>query len=298
MIALLATCETLPVASERSAQDLGVDDLVMSHFTLARHYPIEDRITAAAAAGIAGIGLYVGDWERLVGEGMTIARLQDLLDRHGVVLAEIEAIAIWDTEGAAGERTRRFLDVAWEFADAFESRYLQVIGPYAQPLDTAIEVFGQVCDRAADHGVKVGLEFLPFTNVRTAADAMSIVGAADRANGGVCVDIWHHRRGADDNAMIEAIPAGKVMAIQINDGPMAPQLDDYKQDCLQNRIAPGDGEMHVVEFVAMLLRMGVSVPWSLEVCQQNEPVGADHVAHCADQMRAVLAEARRQNDRG
>jgi sugar phosphate isomerase/epimerase len=270
----------------------------MSHFTLARHFPIEDRIAAAAAAGIAGIGLYVGDWERLVGEGMTIARLRDLLDRHGVVLAEIEAIAIWDTEGAGGERTRRFLDVAWQFADAFESRYLQVIGPYTQPLDIAIEMFGHVCDRAADHGVKVGLEFLPFTNVRTAADAMAIVGAADRVNGGVCVDIWHHRRGADDNAMIEAIPADKVMAIQINDGPMAPELADYKQDCLQNRIAPGDGEMHVVEFVAMLLRMGVSAPWSLEVCQQAAPVGADHVAHCADQMRAVLAEARRQNDRG
>jgi sugar phosphate isomerase/epimerase len=273
-----------------------VDDLVMSHFTLARHFPIEDRVAAAAAAGIAGIGLYVGDWERLVGGGMTTSRLRDLLERHGVMLAEIEAIAIWDTEGAAGERTRRFLDVAWELADAFESRYLQVIGPYTQPLDTAIEMFGQICDSAADHGVLVGLEFLPFTNVRTAADAMAIVGAADRVNGGVCVDIWHHRRGADDNALIEAIPADKVMAIQINDGPMVPQLDDYKQDCLLHRVAPGDGEMHVVEFVAMLLRMGVSAPWSLEVCQQGAPVGAAHVLHCADRMRAVLEDAHRLVD--
>lgn len=284
--------------SDRSAQDLGIDDLVMSHFTLARHYPIEARIAAAAAAGIAGIGLYIGDWERQVGEGMTVARLQDLLDRHGVVLAEIEAIQIWDVDGAAGQRTQRFLDLAWELADQIGSRYLQVIGPYDQPLPEAIEQFGLICDRAAAYDMKVGLEFLPFTNVRTAADAMSIVGAADRANGGVCVDIWHHRRGADDTAMIDAIPADKVMAIQINDGPMVPQLDDYKQDCLQHRIAPGEGEMQVVEFVAMLLRMGVSAPWSLEVCQQNAPVGADHVAHCADQMRAVLADARRQNDRG
>ncbi|MEO8266634.1 MAG: TIM barrel protein [Ilumatobacteraceae bacterium] len=286
------------MASERSAQDLGVDDLVMSHFTLARHYPIEDRIAAAAAAGIAGIGLYVGDWDRQLGEGMTLVRLQELLDRHGVLLAEIEAIQIWDVDGAGGHRTRRFLDLAWQLADQIGSRYLQVIGPYHQPLPEAIEQFGIICDRAAGYDMKVGLEFLPFSNVRTATDAMSIVGAADRANGGVCVDIWHHRRGADDTAMIEAIPADKVMAIQINDGPMTPQLDDYKQDCLQNRVAPGEGEMHVVEFVAMLLRMGVSAPWSLEVCQQNAPVGADHVAHCADQMRAVLAEARRQNDRG
>jgi sugar phosphate isomerase/epimerase len=283
------------VPADRSAHDLGVEDLVMSHFTLARHYPIEDRIAAASAAGIAGIGLYVGDWERQMTEGMTIEQLQELLHTYGVVVAEIEAIQIWDTEDATAERSERWLDLAMHMADHLGSRYLQVVGPYAHTTEVAIERFGAVCDRAADVGLKVGIEFLPFTNVRTATDAMEIVNAADRRNGGVCVDIWHHCRGANDASLIDAIPADKVMAIQINDGPMVPQLDDYKDDCLQNRIAPGDGEMHVAEFVAMLLRMGVTAPWSLEVCQQGRPVGADHVRHCADQMRAVLAEAHRLN---
>jgi sugar phosphate isomerase/epimerase len=283
------------VPNDRSAQALGVDDLVMSHFTLARHYPIEDRIAAASAAGIAGIGLYVGDWERLVAEGMTLDDLQDLLEKYGVVLAEVEAIQIWETDGAAGERTQRWLDLAWQLADHLGSRYMQVVGPYSQPLDAAIERFGEVCDRAADFGMKVGIEFLPFTNVRTATDAMELVSGADRRNGGVCVDIWHHRRGANDSSLIEAMPADKVMAIQINDGPMTPGLPDYKEDCLLNRVAPGDGEMQVAEFVAMLLRMGVTAPWSLEVCQQGAPVGAEHVRRCADQMRAVLAEARQLN---
>ena len=284
------------MSSDRSAQELGADDLVMSHFTLARHYPIAERISAAAAAGIAGIGLYVGDWERQVADGMTTDHLQDLLDTNGVVLAEIEAVPIWDTEGAGGERAQRFLELAWQLADHFGSRYLQVVGPYEQPLGAAVDRFAEVCDRAADYGLKVGLEFLPFTNVRTAADAMEIVGGADRRNGGVCVDIWHHRRGANDPSLIEAIPAGKVMAIQLNDGSMIPQLDDYKDDCLLHRVAPGDGEMHVAEFVAMLMRMGVSAPWSLEVCRQGEPVGADHVRHCADQLRATLEAARRLNE--
>lgn len=268
----------------------------MSHFTLARHYPIADRIAAASAAGIAGIGLYVGDWEQRLAEGMTPAALQVLLDRHDVVLAEIEAIPIWATDGAAGERTQRFLDLAWQLADDFGARYLQVIGPYDSALDAAAERFAEVCDQAADHGLLVGLEFLPFTNVRTAADAVAVVEAAGRSNGGVCVDIWHHRRGADDGAMIEAIPAGMVKAVQMNDGPMRPQLDDYKQDCLFNRVAPGDGEMHAAEFAAMLLRMGVTAPWSLEVCQQGADVGADHVRYCADRMRAVLAMARKLDD--
>jgi sugar phosphate isomerase/epimerase len=283
------------VPPARSASDLGVDDLVMSHFTLARHYPIADRIAAAAAAGIAGIGLYVGEWERLAAGGMTMPQLQRLLDDHNVVLAEIEAISIWVDEGEAGARSSRFLQIAWQLADHFGARYLQVIGPYDQPLPVAAGRFAAVCDRADQYGMKVGLEFLPFTNVRTAADAMAIIAAADRSNGGVCVDIWHHRRGANDSALIEAIPAEKVMAVQMSDGPMTPQLDDYKQDCLLHRLAPGDGEMDAVDFVAMLQRMGVSAPWSLEVCQQDVPVGAEHVQHCADRMREVLAEARRRN---
>jgi sugar phosphate isomerase/epimerase len=283
------------VSSDRSAQALGVDDLVMSHFTLDRHYPIDKRIAAAGDAAIAGIGLYVGDWERKMNEGLTHAQLQHLLDRHDVVLAEIEAIPIWTTSGAAGERTERFLDLAWQLADHFGSRYLQVIGPHGEPFDAVAERFGEICDRASEYGMKVGIEFLPFTNVSTAADALAIVSAAGRSNGGVCVDIWHHRRGVNDNSMIEAIPADKVMAIQMNDGPMMPQLDDYKDDCLLNRVAPGDGEMDATEFVAMLLRMGVSAPWSLEVCNGGGIVGPDHVQHCADRMRAVLADARQLN---
>jgi sugar phosphate isomerase/epimerase len=283
------------VSSDRSARQLGVDDLVMSHFTLDRHYPLEARIAAAGDAGIAGIGLYIGDWERHLAQGTTMAQLEQLLQQHDVVLAEVEAIPIWSTDGAAGQRTERFLDLAWQLAGNFGARYMQVIGPYDQPLEIAAERFAAVCDRAAEFEMLVGLEFLPFTNIRTASDAMAIVDAAGRYNGGVCVDIWHHRRGADDSSLIEAIPPDKVMAIQMNDGPMVPQVDDYKDDCLLHRLAPGDGEMHAAEFAALLLRMGVSAPWSLEVCQQGAPVGAEHVRHCADQMRAVLAEARSLN---
>ena len=84
----------------------------------------------------------------------------------------------------------------------------------------------------------VGIEWLPYTNIATAADAQAIVEAAGRPNGGYCADIWHHRRGADDESLITALPADRVFAVQMNDGPRQPQLDDYKQDCLANRVPP------------------------------------------------------------
>ena len=50
-------------------------------------------------------------------------------------------------------------------ADELGCRYLQAVGPYEGTLSEAAEGFGALCDRAGAHGLLVGVEFLPFTNV-------------------------------------------------------------------------------------------------------------------------------------
>ena len=74
---------------------LQADDLVLSHFSLDRNHPLDDRIAAAGAAGFAGIGLFAGQFIKLRETGFTIAELRDLLDASGVCLAEIEVLAGW-----------------------------------------------------------------------------------------------------------------------------------------------------------------------------------------------------------
>ena len=146
--------------------------------------------------------------------------------------------------------TRGRWPTSWPTSSA--CRYLQAIGPYEGTVAEAAEAFGALCDRAAAHGLLVGIEWLPYTNIATAADAQAIVEAAGRPNGGYCADIWHHRRGADDESLIRALPGDRVFAVQMNDGPRQPQLDDYKQDCLANRVPPGEGEFDCVGFVRLL----------------------------------------------
>jgi sugar phosphate isomerase/epimerase len=276
-------------------RSLHADDLVLSHFSLDRNHPLDDRIAAAAAAGFAGIGLYAGQFIGLRSGGFTIGELRDLLDASGVCLAEIEVLAGW---GAATptETYWDFESVVWELVDAFESRYVQAIGPYEGSVAAAAERFGAVCDRAADHGAVVGLEFLPFTNIVDAADALAIVESADRPNGGLCVDIWHHARGANDLDLIRSIPPELVLAVQMSDGPATPTLADYKDDCLRHRVPPGQGEFGAVEFVRTIIDLGVDVPWSLEVCNDDAWGHLDdgHVRRIADGMRAVLDEAGRR----
>lgn len=274
-------------------RELGADDLVLSHFSLEREHPIDDRIESAAAAGFAGIGLFFGQVRTLRDGGMTLAQLDERLAEANLCLAEIEVLVGWATPQPS-DAYWDMESLVWELVDTFESRYVQAIGPYEGTVTEAAEHFGALCDRAADHGAVVGLEFLPFTNIVTAADALAIVERADRPNGGVCVDIWHHARGANDLDLIRAIPPELITGVQMSDGPASPTLADYKDDCLRHRVPPGDGDFDAETFVGTLIDMGVALPWSLEVCNDDvwgKP-GADHVRRAADGMRTVLAEAR------
>jgi sugar phosphate isomerase/epimerase len=268
-------------------RDLTSDDLVLSYFSLPRRHPVEDRVAVAAAAGFVGIGMYIGEYQRLAAEGLAAGWLDELLDEHQIAVAEIEVVSSW---ARPGSDDHGFEAAAWEMADRWECRYLQAIGPFDGTIDEAGRAFAGLCDRAAEHGLVVGLEFLPFTNIVDAADALRIVEIADRDNGGVCVDIWHHERGARDLSLIAALPAARVLGIQMNDGPLVAQLPDYKEDCLANRLPPGQGEFDVAGLVACLRELGVSAPWSLEVCRDltNGPTPAEHVQQCADTMRAYL----------
>jgi hypothetical protein len=112
----------------------------LSHFTLGRHHPIEDRIGAAAAAGIDAIGLYLADYLRLKHEGRAPGELAELLDEHGVCLAEIEVLRAWVDDPDDRERMAQFETAAWELADRFACRYVQVIGPYLGPFEQAGQV--------------------------------------------------------------------------------------------------------------------------------------------------------------
>ncbi len=258
-------------------------ELVLSHFSLPRAHPIEERVRLAAAAGFDGIGLYVGNYAQLEADGFAPHALRDLLAEHDIRLREIEVIPALGVGMEDREAT------AWRMADEFQCRYVQVIGSGGGDLAAAGRAFGSLCDRAADHGLVVGLEFVPFTDIVSVNDARRIVEEADRPNGGICVDIWHHERGARDLAGIAALPGELITGIQLNDGARVPVDGDYYTDCLANRCAPGDGEFDLVGFLGALAATGTTAPWSLEVCSTAgwaQP--EEHVQHIADAIRSFI----------
>lgn len=275
--------------NQPNPRTLGAEELILSHFSLAPMHPIEDRVRLAAENGFRGIGLYVGQYLELEKQGRAEGYLRELLASHGVCLAEIEVVSGLGVDGSGGDKAATFEAAAWRMADRFGCRYLQVIGPAGEPA-SASRAFGSLCDRAAEHGLVLGLEFLPFNDVFSAADALRIVEGAGRSNGGVCVDVWHHERGARDLDLLRAIPGELITGVQMNDGPIVPEIDDYYTDCLASRRAPGDGEFDLVAVIEVLRASGCAIPWSVEAPSRIGWAEPDvHVARLGVGMRRLLA---------
>ena len=276
---------------------LGPDDLILSHFSLGRFRPFEERVRAAAEAGFAAMGLYIGEYQRLRAEGARDPDLRAVLDHYGMPLVEIEALRGWSAAGAERAAYLRAEQSVFAMSDALgPGHHVQVIGPYAGTLDDAAEAFAGVCDRAAEHGLAAAIEFLPeMSNIPDAATAMQIVTRAGRANGGICLDCWHHFRGANDDDMLRAVPAERIFAVQFGDGPRQRVDPDYYADCTRYREVPGEGEFDLAGFLGLLEEMGVRLPLSVEVISvdlQRSPAG-EVARRLADGTRAVVALARR-----
>src|SRR5262245_45168197 len=91
------------------AMTLGRDDLIASYFTLTGssvmeppRFSFDERVEAAAAAGFAGVGLMVTDYEAMRTAGRSAADLQAVADSHGVAVAELEFLYDWHTDGERG----------------------------------------------------------------------------------------------------------------------------------------------------------------------------------------------------
>jgi sugar phosphate isomerase/epimerase len=122
------------------------------------------------------------------------------------------------------------------------------------PVPELAEHFGRVCDRAADFGAQVHLEFMPFTVVRNLRMAWDLVRSADRPNGGLVFDTWHFFRGEPDFDVLAGIPGDRIFCVQVDDAAAVPE--GLLRQETSRRLLPGDGALDLIAAVQALHRIG------------------------------------------
>ena len=256
--------------------------LVVSSYTLGTAVGFAERVRAAAAAGFDGIGLRAENyWDA----GIDDATMRDIAEQHGVRILEVEYLTGWGTASDRDEAQRTKERTVFHMARAFGVRHLNAGLLEKLPLDTVVEAFAALCERAGPD-LTVALEFMPYSGVPDLATAWQVVQAAP--NGGLIVDGWHWARARQQAAELADVPAERIVSVQLCDVRAEP-MEPLRTESLGHRLPPGQGYGDTVGMVRALAEHGVT-PAVMTV----EVISHELVARGVDVAAQVTADAARE----
>ncbi len=125
-----------------------------------------------------------------------------------------------------------------------------------------IDNFSRFCELCAQFGIKAGLEFMVFAEVKTLTHAVNTVQRAAHSNGAVVVDSLHLIRTGSSPADLSVLDPSLIGYIQLCDGPLAMPAESQFDEAIGDRLAPGEGEFPLSQFLQAVPR---ACPISLEV---------------------------------
>jgi len=257
------TDATSPWATRRRAPARTTSlDLHLSAMTL-RYTSFSDRVLAAAAAGFRGIGIGAVDYLDARRSEFSEEQLADYVDRHGLRVVELEFLTDWWREAdVRGVRLEE--DLLFYLADLLTVPQINV-GLFADvPFEVQRLQFRRLCSRAADHGVRVALEFMPYSSLRTLDEARELVACAGTDNAGLMLDAWHWHRSGGTLDELRTLSAAEVFAVQLCDAA-SEAGEDIRREGRHGRLLPGDGVIDLPGFLGVLGEVGVDLPLAVEV---------------------------------
>lgn len=232
-----------------------------------------DFLRCAAGAGFTGVTLNTALYEDALATGLGPADVRALLDDLGLRVTDIDPHFNWLPESVTlpgddiiARCTRASEREIFDLAHAVGTDLVNAPPGLAMPESEqeTIDAFGTLCDRAAAEGLRVSLEFMPFTPVANLATALRIVSIAGRDNGGIMFDCWHHHRGGGTAGDLLLVPGSMLFAVQLDDALPEP-MADVMEETLNYRLLPGEGCIDLAGYVAALLTIGATPVYDVEV---------------------------------
>ena len=240
-----------------------------------------ELVVAAGAAGFRGVGLRVSGEHRM--SGPEASRLRRTLDESGVVVSEVEVIRIGDPTGDA--------DAVIDAAAALGAPWVLVVSDLAD-LSATRDALGALSRRAADAGVRLGLEYMAWTTPSSPDVAAELALACDVSV--VCDVLHHHRVGATPAEVAVLVASGVLGWVQICDAPFHGAEGGRAalvHEARHERLPPGEGALPAAD---LLRHVPAEVPLSVEVqsdlLRRSVPV--------ADRARLLHDAAQRWNTIG
>ncbi len=238
-------------------------DLTLSAMTL-RGTPMDTRLDAAAAAGFNGIGLRLDDYRAALAHGWTDEAIREHLDHHGLRVTEVEFVTTWAESPEPTEDERAALHIATTFGAA---RVHAGLFEHPAGVDRA-DRLARLDRRAGQAGVRIALEFMPYSVVGSLSAAHTLVDRSRARHTDLLIDAWHWHRAGTETADLATIPPERVAAIQLCDCLPRPHID-LRRESRHHRLLPGMGSVDLTGMLRALYAHGVTAPMAVEVLSDS-----------------------------
>jgi len=156
-----------------------------------------------------------------------------------------------------------------------------------------LDTFAKTCDLAAPYGITIDLEFPSFSRLRTLDEALDILRAADRPNGGILVDTLYLHLSRVDIGELLHVPPEWLHFLHISD--CLPGIADTREGMIQlardARLYPGEGW---IDFAGIIERCP-PMNYSIELPNQARVAELgfeEHARRCLIHAKATFGAAR------
>lgn len=223
-----------------------------------------EAIRVAAATGYQYVGLRLwpnapgAPQQFLLGQPAVLKETQAVMADTGVGVFDVEIIRI-------GEQfDPHTWDALYDTCAALKAKAILVAGD--DPDEARLtHNYARLCEVMATYGLTADLEFMPWTAVKDAKQALRIVqNAGTPANAGILVDALHFGRSATTLDDISAIPRQLLHYAQICDAEAGTHFstEQMVHTARCERLLPGDG---TIDLQGLMAALPADLPISVEV---------------------------------
>jgi len=227
---------------------------------------LKATLDATREAKFGGVSLWAFHQAAVVGAGVKPETVKDWLRERRLSVPIVESLIGWES----GDRATIEAQCVPTLDCAVFHGAKDVAGVVMSPqMDwaTATKGLALLGKLAADRGLRICIEWLPWSGLNTIADCWRLVQEARGENIGLVLDTWHWLRqpGGPDLATLRQVPGSRIHCVQLNDTTRKGPGGDAMMESMTNRLLPGDGEVEWKPLLAALDAIGADPVWAPEV---------------------------------
>ena len=139
-----------------------------------------------------------------------------------------------------------------EATEALDSQII-VVGCYDPDLSRFCDFLARYSEVAGEHGIRLALEFVPYTSVPSLKVALSVLRKIGSSTCGLVIDPLHLARSGGSPADLAAVEPREIVFAQFCDAPaVRPEGFDLPCEARTRRLFPGDGDLPLADFLSAL----------------------------------------------